>query len=191
MIIDENKTLYHGSYMIVDTPDLSVCKKGKDFGQGFYLTTDIEQARRFVKSAIGKAQKNGIDNVDLSKGYVSVYKIKDIIGLNYYEFESADIDWLHCVAAHRRSGLFTEQLSKWERYDLIAGKIANDATNQVLTTYINGLYGTVGKEAIDTYVIGLLMPDNLTDQICVRTQNAIDKLCYIDYEEVIVKNERE
>ena len=57
MIIEAGKKLYHGSYTIVDKPDLSKCEAGKDFGQGFYLPTDIEQARRFVKSSIGKAAK--------------------------------------------------------------------------------------------------------------------------------------
>ena len=35
--------LYHGSYCIVENPDLQKCAFYKDFGQGFYLTTGRER----------------------------------------------------------------------------------------------------------------------------------------------------
>ena len=54
MILKENMKWYHGSYAIVSKPKLSLCMPGKDFGTGFYVTTDEMQARRFVKSSIGK-----------------------------------------------------------------------------------------------------------------------------------------
>ena len=182
MILENNKPLYHGSYIAVDKPDLSKCLKGKDFGQGFYLTTDIDQARRFVKSSIGKALKNGIEISDKSKGYLSIFNVNQD-GLLIHEFETADSEWLHCVAAHRMKGILPRELEKWEKYDVIAGKIANDTTNQVITAYINGLYGEVGSEEADETAIRLLKPEKLTDQICIRTQKAIKKLNYIDFEE--------
>lgn len=36
--------LYHGSNFEFDTIDLSKCRPGTDFGQGFYLTPLKEQA---------------------------------------------------------------------------------------------------------------------------------------------------
>ena len=33
MIIEAGKRLYHGSYVIVDKPDLAKCEVGKDFGK--------------------------------------------------------------------------------------------------------------------------------------------------------------
>lgn len=59
MRLDENMILYHGSYMIVKHPDLTRCRKGKDFGQGFYVTTSREQAERFTKTSIKKAVFDG------------------------------------------------------------------------------------------------------------------------------------
>ena len=47
--------LYHGSFCIVQNPDLSRCAAGKDFGQGFYLTTSKAQAQKFVATSIKKA----------------------------------------------------------------------------------------------------------------------------------------
>lgn len=36
--------LHHGSYLHIDNIDLSMSKSGKDFGKGFYLNPDYEQA---------------------------------------------------------------------------------------------------------------------------------------------------
>ena len=47
--------LYHGSYCEVKKPDLAKCAKRKDFGQGFYLTTSMEQAESFLRTSIAKA----------------------------------------------------------------------------------------------------------------------------------------
>ena len=33
--------LYHGSYAKVEKIDLGMCANAKDFGKGFYLTSDI------------------------------------------------------------------------------------------------------------------------------------------------------
>lgn len=183
MIIQEGIKLYHGSYTIVKRPDLSKCMNGKDFGKGFYLTTDVYQARRFVKTAIGKAVKNGVEGIDSAKGYVSVFELRKLDGLIVHEFVNADSDWLHCVASHRRQGILADEIFKWQKYDLIAGKIANDNTNQVITAYINGTYGAVGSDSADRFAIGLLMPERLTDQVCIRTKTAIDRIKFIDVEE--------
>ena len=37
--------LYHGSNVIIEKIDLSRSKRGKDFGQGFYLNVNQEQAK--------------------------------------------------------------------------------------------------------------------------------------------------
>ena len=36
--------VFHGSYIKIDTIELSKCEIGKDFGQGFYVTKIKEQA---------------------------------------------------------------------------------------------------------------------------------------------------
>ena len=52
-------TLYHGSYIEVTNPDLSRCRDGKDFGRGFYLTSDKNQAKRFVSQSLTRAKQRG------------------------------------------------------------------------------------------------------------------------------------
>ncbi len=187
MIFESGRVFYHGSYVVVDKPDLLKCESGKDFGKGFYVTTDKNQAKRFVRSSIGKAIKNGIDVEDPAKGYVSKYEVTPDENLEVFEFETADREWLHCVAAHRMSQLFVDEIARWEKYDVISGKIANDTTNQVITAYINGIYGMPGSESADQIAISLLMPERLTDQICLRSKRALMALKYVGYDEQVIK----
>lgn len=180
MILYDGIEMYHASYKIVDKIDLSKCNPGKDFGTGFYLTTNYAQACRFVKTAIAKAIKNGVKDVISDTGYISVFKYKENSNkkLSYFEFSGANEDWLHCVAAHRKAGLLSDEIKKWEKYDILAGKIANDATNQVLTAYMNGLYGEIGSYEADEAAIKFLIPNSLSDQVCFRTKKAIDALVF-------------
>jgi len=46
--LDDMK-LYHGSNVHIDVIDLSKGKKGKDFGQGFYLSALYTQAFRMAE----------------------------------------------------------------------------------------------------------------------------------------------
>ncbi|MDD7450602.1 MAG: DUF3990 domain-containing protein [Treponema sp.] len=55
MILKEGMILYHGSYCVIEKISLSKCAQGKDFGKGFYLTSDYSQASKFVKTSIAKA----------------------------------------------------------------------------------------------------------------------------------------
>ena len=43
------RTVYHGSYTAIDEIDLSKCKIGRDFGQGFYVTCIRSQAEFWAK----------------------------------------------------------------------------------------------------------------------------------------------
>ena len=184
MLLTEGTTLYHGSYTIVEKPDLNVCKRGKDFGRGFYITTDYSQARKFTRTSIKKALQNNIIKEPVDKGYVSKYEVKKLDGLDIYEFDNANSNWLHCVVVHRRDRYFATEVKKWGCYDVICGKIANDNTNLVITAYIDGLYGEIMTEQADRMAIGFLEPENLKNQICLRTQKAIDAIEFCGYEEI-------
>ena len=58
--LKEGLVLYHGSYCIVENPDLEKCAVYKDFGQGFYLTTSKEQAKNFAKLSAAKRRQQGL-----------------------------------------------------------------------------------------------------------------------------------
>ncbi|GHV07007.1 hypothetical protein FACS189485_16540 [Spirochaetia bacterium] len=59
--------IYHGSYIQIQEPVISVSNHILDYGNGFYTTTDINQAVRFTEKFL-RSGKNRI--------------------LNYYEFDN-------------------------------------------------------------------------------------------------------
>ena len=184
MILRPGIHVFHGSYMEIRTPELNKCRPKKDFGRGFYVTTSREQAVRFTKTSVKKALYDGIIDVDNAKGILNEYALLIDDSITSYEFKDADIEWLHCVVAHRRSGLFSNETEKWKNYDVIAGKIANDNTNLVITAYIDGVYGEAGTEKADNIAIGFLEPENLANQICLRTPGALRCLEFVNSMEV-------
>jgi hypothetical protein len=99
-------------------------------------------------------------------------------------FPTANIDWLHCVAAHRGARFFSTRSDEYDDYDIIVGKVANDQTNATLLAYIGGLYGRLGSNEADETCIRLLMPERLDDQACFRTSKALDCLSFVASERV-------
>jgi hypothetical protein len=176
----QSATLYHASYTVIEKIDLLKCGKRNDFGQGFYLTTDKQQAMRFVKTAI---KKNG---KDFDTGFVTMYAL-NMAGLKVYEFITTDKEWLHCVCAHRRFEMPESLIEVWGKYDILAGKIANDDTMTVINIYIAGGYGDYGSTNAINTAIALLKPEKLKDQLCIKTQDAVERLQFTGCFEVQVK----
>ncbi len=50
-------TLYHGSNMKVEVPDLIHSKPYKDFGKGFYLSADKQQALDLAYQKVSQTQE--------------------------------------------------------------------------------------------------------------------------------------
>ena len=48
--------LYHGSNMSIDTIDLKRGRRGKDFGQGFYLSPDLHQAQMMAERTVDREE---------------------------------------------------------------------------------------------------------------------------------------
>lgn len=176
--------LYHGSYCVVENPDLDKCAMYKDFGQGFYLTTSKEQAKSFAKISATKAKAKGIISYSEKFAQISFFKVNGVCSLNSYSFKTADVDWLHCVVAHRRNGSFEEIKKSMLVYDVISGKIANDDTNATIIAYMNNVFGAMGSEQADKMCISLLLPERLKDQFCFRSEKAISTLEFLKSENV-------
>ena len=181
--LNQRTILYHGSFCEVSSPDLSKCAKYKDFGQGFYLTTDKEQAKSFAKISTRKAQESGVIPTQQNFGVVSSFEYIPA-NLRTQIFSTADADWLHCIVAHRKKGLFNSLVQDFEKYDIVGGKIANDATNITITTYMTGTFGDVGSQQADEICIRLLLPERLKDQYCFRTAAALQQLAFIKSERI-------
>lgn len=179
--------LYHGSYCEVKEPDLVKCQAKKDFGKGFYLTSSKEQAETFLKTSIAKAVAKGDAQANQNYGYISVFKLELNNELTSHIFETADADWLHCIAAHRRRKTFLAIEREMAAYDVIIGKIADDQTNTTLAAYIGGVFGQMGSKEADEFCIKLLLPERLKDQYCFKTEKAIKCLAFVESEKVWIQ----
>lgn len=185
MILENQMLLYHGSYTPIDTVLLEKCSRGKDFGRGFYLTSDFNQARKFIHTALAKSISFGITEQTQNYGYVSVYRYNEPAGgLKVHTFSKADRDWLWYISKNRKtslSGILSERISpETDNCDVIIGKIANDTTNPVITAYLNGLYGEVTSDSAVNIAISQLMPERLVDQYCFLTDKAISCLEFVE-----------
>lgn len=182
--LEDGMILYHGSYCIVDNPDIEKWAMFKDFGRGFYLTTSKEQARSFAIISSAKAKSKVLISTAEKFAYISVFKVSDTKQLKTFDFETADVEWLHCVVAHRRNGAFSDVKAAMQDYDVISGKIANDDTNATILAYMGNLYGPMGSEQSDKMCISLLLPERLKDQFCFRSEKAVSALEYLKNEKV-------
>ena len=170
-----NITVYHGSYMEVKNPDLSKCKNGKDFGKGFYITTDKQQAIKFSKLIA--------DRYNAPYGVLNEYLLSDINNLKYYAFENTDLNWLNCIVGNRRKQ-YGYLAKEWKSYDILSGKIANDDTSTVINAYLLGIYGEIGSQHAGNTAIFNLEPENLKNQLCFKTDPALKRLKFIKSEKI-------
>ena len=185
MKLKNGMLLYHGSYTPVENIDLNKCDAGKDFGKGFYVTADKNQARNFIRTSLlkAKARKQIPDGQNF--GYVTCYEYHNAIAdIPVFEFADADKDWLWFIALNRRSHLAKDLASKIDSSlfgsEIIVGKIANDTTNPVITTYLMGLYGSIADERSAQTAISLLLPDRLKEQYCFLSQRAVSCLKVVE-----------
>ena len=179
--------LYHGSYCAVEEPDLDRCAKFKDFGRGFYLTSSKIQAENFAKISTAKAKSRGLISENERFGFISSFSVTDVARLKCFYFDTADVAWLHCIVAHRRSSAFIDIRKEMADYDVVSGKIANDDTNATILAYMGNVFGPMGSEQADNMCVSLLLPERLQDQFCFRSMAALSKLRFVKSERVILR----
>lgn len=151
--------LYHGSNLKVEVPEILDSKRALDFGKGFYLTTDLEQAKRWAM-VVTKRREQGIPTVS-----VFDYDIEN--HLNILKFDGPNIEWLRFISNNRK------MIEADKDYDIIVGPVANDNTMPVINMYLSGLYDE--NEALKR-----LLPQNLKDQVVFKTRKALSYLKFLE-----------
>lgn len=144
--------LYYGSNIKVVNPKIVNSKRSLDFGKGFYLTTDLEQAKKWAR-LITKRRGKGIATV-------SVFNYDSDNELKILKFATPNIKWLKFVSYHRK------MLNLEEKYDVIIGSVANDRTMPVVNLYLSGQYNE--KEALKR-----LLPQKLNDQFVFKSNKSL------------------
>lgn len=109
--------LYHGTYMVFDEIDLSKSNRGKDFGKGFYLADNYEQASRMAGF---KALQYDSEPVVLT--YEFDETVLENGTLNYSHFDDYSIEWAEFILKNRRNDSDTN----FHDFDVVYGLVAND-----------------------------------------------------------------
>ena len=123
-------TLYHGSNVSIEQIDLSLSRKGKDFGCGFYLNANRQQA---MDMAIRTTQRmrSGTPTVT---AYLFDESILNKSGLNVKIFDDYSVEWAEFVLMNRKNTSDTPAHS----YDIVIGPIANDTVGVQIRRFIMG-----------------------------------------------------
>ncbi len=162
--------LYHGSSLEVVNPKILTASRIGDFGNGFYLTSNLEQARRWAQ--IRAKQEN------LSSGIVTIYEVPDSLlenpELQIKTFGKADNEWLDFVMNNRTQAEFNHD------FDIVTGPVANDRVYACLNAFESGFMDRATViERLKTYV--------LADQLLFHTAKSLLFLNHVGKEEVVCK----
>ena len=123
--------LYHGSNTDIAEIDLSVSKVGKDFGCGFYLSADKEQA---LELAARKTEQLGVGTPMLNSYEFDENSLHGR-GLSVLEFQEYSREWAEFVLMNRRNRTRVPSLS----YDIVIGPIVNDSVGFQIRRLTSGL----------------------------------------------------
>ena len=124
------KILYHGSNVAIECIDFSRCKRGKDFGQGFYLNANPDQA---MAMAIRTTRF-------LNEGQptISCFEFDEDAaqktGLSIKVFNEYSEEWAEFVVMNRKNNSETPA----HQYDIVIGPIADDTVGVQIRRYIMG-----------------------------------------------------
>ena len=110
--------LYHGSNMEITTIDLTKSKVGKDFGCGFYLSKEKQQAMELAER---KTEQLGYGEPIVTE-FDFDESIIESEGLSVLKFDGYTKEWAEFVLLNRRNR--TREFA--HDYDIVIGPIAND-----------------------------------------------------------------
>ena len=124
------KRLYHGSNVAVEQIDLSRSKRGKDFGKGFYLNANRDQAMemavrttRFLNEGTPTLSCFEFDEDEAVKN-----------GLNIKVFHEYSEEWAEFVVMNRKNNSDDPA----HPYDIVIGPIADDTVGVQIRRFIMG-----------------------------------------------------
>ena len=152
--------LYHGSNVEFDRIDLLKSKPNKDFGRGFYLSDNYQQAMEMAETKV--------EQLEFGTPVVMAYEVDEaaFMGLRVLRFEDYSEGWAKFILLNRNNASNVAV----HDYDVVIGPIANDTVGAQLWRYEN--------KSIDlpTLVRNLQYIKGLTIQYFFGTDKAINVL---------------
>ena len=127
--------LYHGSNVAIEHIDLSRRKRGKDFGQGFYLNANPDQAMemavrttRFLSKGATTLSCFEFDEDEVKRNRLNIKVFPD-----YSE------EWAEFVVMNRKNNSDVPA----HPYDIVIWPIADDTVGVQIRRFIMGFYVAV------------------------------------------------
>lgn len=145
--------VFHASKYIIESPDVKHSRDLLDFGKGFYLTSLVEQAKKYAQRFLFQGEKAYLNQYVLDENIRQDYKIKEFVGYNE--------EWLDFVSLCRLG-------KQTETYALVAGGIADDKVFNTVDLYFSGNLSK--EEALKR--LKFIQPNH---QICILNQEILDK----------------
>lgn len=120
--------LYHGSNVSIEEIDLKRGRRGKDFGQGFYLSADYNQAMMMAERTV--------DREEWGEPLLTSYQFDDSVlfkpsELKVKVFEGYSREWAEFIMMNRRN----KTLQQAHEFDIVYGPIADDKVGLQISRY--------------------------------------------------------
>lgn len=137
-------TVYHGSYVVIKTPEIIKSRNTKDFGPDFYCTVIREQAERWAR------------RYDTS--VVNTYTVRINTDLRILEFKDMTEEWLDFIINCRNN--------IEHNYDIVIGAMADDQIYNYIADYMDGIltrgqFWSLVRFKYPTHQINFCTPDAL------------------------------
>ena len=170
------RTLYHGSQIILEKPEYGKGARNNDYGRGFYCTEEIELAKEWACAK----QTNG---------YVNIYKL-DLEGFRVLNLNSGKyhiLNWLALLADNRtywQNGSIAVEGKRYlknhflldiSEYDVIIGYRADDSYFSFAQDFVAGVISL--QKLSEAMQLG-----KLGEQIVLKSPQAFEKIQYVKSE---------
>lgn len=175
------KLLFHGAKNVIYLPlDFKYSKENNDFGRGFYLGENFEQASTYIANTSSK--------------YVYAFSL-DIKKVKIEKF-NVNTEWMLAIAYYRgwltqykHNEIINNIIQKVENADIIIAPIADNRMFDLISEFVDG---TITNEQCEH----ALAATNLGNQYVIKTTKALEKLeliklCFLSSKEKeMYKNKR-
>ena len=117
--------LYHGTNVDFDKIDLLKSKPNKDFGRGFYLSPNFNQAKNMAETKV--------EQLEYGPPIVLQYEVNvdDLEQLNVLRFDSYSEEWAKFILKNRNN----TSTKPAHDFDIVIGPIADDRVGLQLWKY--------------------------------------------------------
>ena len=123
--------LYHGSNVKIEEPDLIHSKPFKDFGRGFYLSPDKQQAWDMAFQKVNQTKEGQAEVTE----FLFDETLMTSEGLKVLSYPDYSEEWALFVLANRDK----QREQPTHDYDIVYGPIADDGVTYQLRRYEGGV----------------------------------------------------